>query len=68
MVTAKAVVPGQRAATVDFLALAPAAAEPGCAVRAQLTLAKPAADALSLVFGVDDLTGAPIGTACVTPR
>lgn len=68
ILSATAIVQGQRGATIDFLTVTPKAAAAGCAVSADLELAKPAADALTLVFGVPDLTGAPIGTACVTPR
>jgi hypothetical protein len=68
ILSATAIVPGQRGATVDFLTVTPTGSTLDCAVSADLALAKPAADALSLVFDVPDLTGAPIGTACVNPR
>ena len=68
VLTANGFANGSNLSRIDFLNVTPTAAAPGCAVSANLTLAKPAADALTLLFGAPDLTGAAIGTACVNPR
>jgi hypothetical protein len=68
VLTATTFVDGKPFGSVPFLTLAPAAAQNGCTTTATLKLAPAAAFAFSDAFGVADLTGATIGTACVTLR
>jgi hypothetical protein len=65
---ALAFVNGERVGNVDFLTLSPKTASGPCDAAADLTLAAPAAFALSSAFGIGDLTGATIGSACVDLR
>lgn len=65
VLTATATIQGQAPTTIEFLTVAPTEPATGCDVSANVTLTKQAADALTLVLGAPDLTGAPIGNACV---
>ena len=53
---------------VPFLNVALTSAAQGCDASADLTVAAPAAQALTKIFGAPDLTGAAIGTACINFR
>jgi hypothetical protein len=68
VLTATAFLDGKPLGSVPFLTLSGAPAQNGCTATASLALAPAAAFALSDAFGVDDLTGAKIGTACVVLR
>jgi hypothetical protein len=66
--TAQAFVNGDPVGQIDFLTLSPTTAVTPCDAAADLTLSAPAGFALSSAFGIADLTGATIGTACVDLR
>jgi hypothetical protein len=68
VLTATAFLDGQPLGSVPFLTLSSAPAQNGCTTTATLSLAPAAAFAFSDAFGVPDLTGAKIGTACVVLR
>ena len=69
VLTADAALNGTDLGRINLFDLASAPAGFSCSgVAAELTLDAAAAGALSQVFGAPDLTGADIGTACVTPR
>jgi hypothetical protein len=68
VLTAQVAVNGVNQGRVPFLDVSPVPAAPGCDVSAELTLASTAGFAVADVFGVADLTGAPIGQACVDLR
>jgi hypothetical protein len=66
--TAQAFVNGDPVGQIDFLTLSPTTAVTPCDAAADLTLSAPAGFALASAFGIADLTGATIGTACVDLR
>jgi hypothetical protein len=66
--TAQAFVNGDPVGQIDFLTLSPTTAGTPCDAAADLTLAAPAGFALASAFGIADLTGATIGSACVDLR
>jgi hypothetical protein len=69
VLTADAYLNDDYLARIDLFDVAlDASAAPGCDASADLTLNATAAGALSAIFGVGDLTGAPIGDACVDFR
>jgi hypothetical protein len=63
--TAQAFINGEQVGTIDFLSISPTSPTGPCDVAADLTLSAPAAFALSKTFGIADLSGTAIGTACV---
>jgi hypothetical protein len=66
--TAQAFVNGAPVGQIDFLTLDPTTPAGTCDATADLTLAAPAGFALASAFGIADLTGAAIGSACVDIR
>lgn len=68
VLTATTFVDGKPLGSVPFLTLSGAQAQNGCTASATLSLAPAAAFAFSQAFDVPDLTGAKIGTACVSLR
>ena len=68
VLTANGFVNGAKVGRIPFLDVALTAPAAGCDASANLTLDGVAADALTLLFGAPDLTGAAIGTGCVDYR
>ena len=68
VLTASGFVNGSKLGKVDFLDVELTDPATGCDASANLTLAAPAADALTALFDAPNLTGADIGTACVDLR
>ena len=68
VLTAMAAVNGDEVGRLPLFDLGGAPAQDGCAGTASLSLSGDAADALTMVFGAPDLTGADFGIACVAPR
>lgn len=66
--TAIAAVDGTEIGRIPLFDLTGAPAQAGCEATANLALSGDAADALTALFGAGDLTGAPIGAACVDLR
>ena len=63
--TARVSINGFSLIRIPLFDVALTTAAPGCAASANLTLTRTGSWALRLVFGTPDLTGAPIGKACV---
>ena len=68
VLTARAFLNGDPLGTVPFLDLSPRAAQAGCDTSVGLELAPATAFVLSDAFGAADLSGATIGSACVSLR
>jgi hypothetical protein len=68
VLTAKGRVDNVNLGRVPFLNVELTAPAQGCDASANLTLATPAAQALTKIFGAPDLSGAAIGTACINFR
>jgi len=68
VLTANGFVNGAKLTRINFLNVELTKPTSGCDASANLTLAAPAAKALSAVFDAPDLTGAAIGTACINFR
>jgi hypothetical protein len=68
VLTAAAALNGDGLGRIPLFELGSAPASSACAASASLALTSDAAEALTMIFGAPNLTGADFGDACVAPR